>query len=120
MRSVVVGTAAVLMVSYAVPWFFGGQILSLVFGPAYVGGAPALRLLWLTTSLLILQALCVFALLGSDRTRGAWLCTLPCLLMSGLLWRFHETPTEIASCSLASVAAGTLPVGTMLVLARKR
>jgi O-antigen/teichoic acid export membrane protein len=111
--------AAGLVVGYAIPWFFGEEVLALVFGDRYRGGAPILRIMWLTTSLLVLQSIGVFVLLGVDRTRGAWALLIPCGLLVGLLWQFHGSATEVAWCSLAAVACGTLVVAAMLALPRR-
>ena len=112
-RSLTVAAAGLLTIllvaSFAIPWFAGEIILSLVLGKAYVAAAPTLRILWLATSLLVVEALAAFALLGTDRSRGTWGFPVVCGFMVLLLSRYHASPEQIALCNLAAVAAG-LPV----------
>jgi O-antigen/teichoic acid export membrane protein len=108
--------AALLIGSLVIPVFFGKWLLGLVFGPAYVGAVGALRVLWLTTSLLVLIALGAHALIGANRTRGAWAFLLPCAAMSLALWRWHGDMLQIAYCGLGSVALGGLVLLLMAAL----
>ncbi len=97
-----------LAVAALVPLLAGEFVLTTIFGPAYAAGASALGILWAATSLLVVQAVWLFALVATDRARGAWLLLLPCVAMIVLLTRFHAGPTEIAACSLAAVGLGLL------------
>jgi O-antigen/teichoic acid export membrane protein len=112
----VAGTVVVgLALAWLVPRLFGAEILTLIFGAEYAGGARVLQIQWLTTSVLVLQAVATFALLGGERTGGTWLLVLPCALLAGLLWRYHGTPTQIAFASLGAVASGLLVLGFLMV-----
>ncbi len=111
--SVTAAVAGGLALSNLVPWLFGATVLRLAFGADFAGGEPILRIQWATTSLLVVQAVAMFAWLGQGRTAGAWTLLLPCLLQVGLLWRFHDSATAIAGDSLVAAAAGLLAVGLL-------
>jgi O-antigen/teichoic acid export membrane protein len=110
---VAIAMAVGLFASLVIPFYFGRYILGLLFGPAYVGGAKVLLIMWLSTSLLVLEVVCVLALIGVNRTRGVSALLVPCALMAVLLLRHHATMTEIAVCSLIAVAAGTFAIAVM-------
>jgi O-antigen/teichoic acid export membrane protein len=113
--SVCIPLAAGLLGSLALPWFWGEELLRLAFGGRFAGGAPVLRILWLTTCLFLLQNLGQYVLLGADRTRASWAFLLPCALMVVLFWQFHGSATEVALCSLAAVVAGLVLVVVLLL-----
>jgi len=97
-----------LAASFAFPWFGGARMLRLLFGDAFVGALPILRILWIATSLLVLQVAAAHYLLAIERLRAAALFLLPCALLAGLLaWR-HGSLSQIAGCVLASSAFGLL------------
>jgi O-antigen/teichoic acid export membrane protein len=106
--------AAGLAVGYLLPWLFGREVLTLVFGAEFAAGAPILRIQWVTTSLLILDGVGTFVLLAEDRTRGLLLLLAPCALLAGLLWRFHATATQIAYDGLAAAGAGFVIIALLL------
>lgn len=116
--TVLVAMAAALAVGYVVIWFAGDRIIQLMFGAKFAGAAPIVRITWITMSLLVLQAVAAFALLGQDQTRGSSLFIVPVVALVGLLaWR-HQTAMEVAFCSLASVCIGALVVGVLFALGR--
>lgn len=103
-----------LAVSLVIPWVLGEWALQLVFGEAYVGAAPILRILWISASLLILQVAAAQYLLAVESLPSAWMFLAPCLLMTLLLWRFHDSTIEVALCSLAGVVGGFVLTGVYL------
>jgi O-antigen/teichoic acid export membrane protein len=106
-----------LTVSYAVPWLIGEWVLGLLLGAAYLEAAPLLRILWITTSLLILQVAASHYLLAVQRLRPAWTFLVPCAVLGGLLWRFHASTIEVALCGLAAVASGFLVTSALVWIA---
>jgi O-antigen/teichoic acid export membrane protein len=111
--------AAGLAVGALIPWLFGAQVLMLAFGSAFVTAAPILRIQWVTTSLLILEGMGIFVLLGEERTKGMWLLLIPCLMLAGLLGRFHVSAVEVACDSLVAALAGLLIVAALLLRAQR-
>jgi O-antigen/teichoic acid export membrane protein len=103
--------AAGLIVSLAVPLFFGEWVLLLLFGEAYVEAAPLLSILWISSSLLILQVAAGHYLLAAERLSRAWMFVLPCALMVALLWLFHSSTIQVALCSLAGITVGLILTG---------
>jgi O-antigen/teichoic acid export membrane protein len=95
-----------LSLSFALPWLFGDLMLQLLFGSAYVGAVSLLRILWITTSLLILQVAASHYLLAIEQLPAAWAYVAPCALLAILLWRFHASTVEVALCGLASITGG--------------
>jgi O-antigen/teichoic acid export membrane protein len=116
---VALSLGALLLASLVIPVFFGAPLLGLIFGADYTGAAPALRILWLTTSLLVLEALAAHAMIGANRTRGAWAFLLPCAAMSVALWRFHADLVQIAYCGLFAASLGGLVTLLMAALTRQ-
>ena len=78
-----------------------------------------MRILWAATSLVVVEAVALFVLIGTDRSRGAWGFVAPCLFMLVLLSRYHETPRQVALCNLAGVSAG-LPILLIMALLPSR
>jgi O-antigen/teichoic acid export membrane protein len=105
--------ASGLIASLVVPWLLGEWILLLLFGEAYGGAVPLLRVMWITSSLLILQVAAGHYLLAAERLSKAWMFALPCALMAALMWRFHGSTIEVALCSLAGVSAGLILTGVL-------
>src|SRR5262249_58667884 len=68
-----------VLASLALPWWWAEPIMHLAFGPGYAAGGPTLRILWVSTALLVLQGIGTSVLLAADRTRGSWLLLCPCL-----------------------------------------
>jgi O-antigen/teichoic acid export membrane protein len=113
--AVTAGVAGALALSNLLPWLWGSELLVLVFGAKFAAGASVLRIQWATTSLLVLQAVGAFVLLGEQRTRRSWMYLLPCALLVVLLGRFHGSTTALAFGSLAAAGSGLLVVGWLLV-----
>lgn len=107
--------SAGLLVAAVLLWLASGAIVRIVFGSAFAGSEQALRIMWTSASLLVLQMVVLFVLLGMDRARGIWALILPCVIQAILLGRFHASAAEIAGCSLAAACAG-LVVLFVLVL----
>jgi O-antigen/teichoic acid export membrane protein len=106
-----------LALGYAIPWFFGAEVLSLLFGRPYATGAGVLRVQWITTSLLIAQGMGAFVLLAEERTRQLWLLVLPCVVLTALLWRFHGNAIEVARDCLIGSLVGS---GVLVYLVSRR
>lgn len=113
---VAVVMAVGLVASLGIPLLFGGRILGLLFGPAYAAGAPVLVIMWLSTSLLVLEVVFFLALFGVNRSRGAAAFLLPCALMFVLLLERHGSLIEIAQCSLAAIVSGSVVLAVMAAL----
>jgi O-antigen/teichoic acid export membrane protein len=112
--AVVGATTLGLLCSLAIPWLLGAHLLGLLFGPGFVGAQPPLLVLWLATSVLALETLGAFVLLGMGRTEGAWAFILPCALLAAALSRFHSSGMDIALCVLAAAVSGLPVVATMV------
>lgn len=113
----VLGSLAVgLLLSFGIPLFLGSEVLRIVFGPAYAEGAMVLGIMWLTSSLLVLQAAVAFVLLGLDRSEGFWLLLLPCVGLGILLVVFHGSMMQIALCSLAAVVNGWIVLALLILV----
>jgi O-antigen/teichoic acid export membrane protein len=116
--SVTAVVAGGLALSNFLPWLWGGDLLTLVFGAKFAAAAPVLRIQWATTSLLVLQAVATFVLLGQERTRAAWTFVLPCALQALWLWKFHGDPVSISGSGLAAASAGMVVVGLLAAVRR--
>jgi O-antigen/teichoic acid export membrane protein len=108
-----------LGVSNLLPWLFGEPLLVAVFGPRFAGGGPVLRVLWATTSILILQSMVVFVLLGIGRVRGAWTLFFPCAVMATCLWAWHDSTLDVARAGLYGALAGSVPIGALWIGGRR-
>lgn len=111
--------AAGLAFSNLIPWLMGSFVIQLLFGSAFVGAVPLLRVLWMTTSILVIQTVIVFVLVGVNRTRGAWLFAMPIVVMIVLLRRWNSDALGIAHAGLIAVCVG-LFIALMLLLVTDR
>jgi O-antigen/teichoic acid export membrane protein len=103
--------------SLALPWWWGEELLRLLFGGQFTGGAPVLRVLWLTACLHLTQSAALYALLAAGRARACWALLLPCALLLVLFWHFHGSAAEVALCCLAAAVAGSAVVAVLLLVA---
>lgn len=109
-----------LLASALVPALFGGPLLALLFGAPFSAARPVLLLLWLAASLLALESLGTFVLIGLGRAAGAWAFLLPSALLPALLLCFHGSAEEIARCALGAALAGLPALGAMIYFSGRR
>jgi len=130
LAAVAVGvTSFAVLVSTAL-WFGADWIVRLTYGPRYIEGVPAFRILLLAFPLLSLNYALTHQLIGWDRQRAyAWLCLaalatnvalnvrlIPALSIVGAAWATIATELVItAGCALALAAPRrTAAVETLL------
>jgi len=111
-----IGLAASLFASLLLPWLGGDWLLWLFFSDKFIGGAPTLLILWLTTIVLVLESVVAFVLLGIEQAHGVWLLVIPCAAFVALLWHYHASSVEIAWCGLIASLAGAPILAVMLLL----
>jgi O-antigen/teichoic acid export membrane protein len=116
--TVLTAMTGALALGYVAIWFAGNRVVQIMFGAGFAGAVPILRVTWITMSMLVLEAVATFVLLGEDRTRGSSLFVIPVLTLVALLaWR-HKSAMEVALCSLGSVLVGAIVVGALIWFGR--
>lgn len=109
-----------LALSNLVPWLMGHLIVRVLFGPEFDDAIPLVRILWMTTSILVIQTAIIFVLIGVDRARGLWLFAIPIVVMVVLLRRWSADAVGIAHAGLVAVCLGLLIAFFLLAVADRR
>lgn len=117
----VAGVATVpALVLLAIFIVFGGQILSLVYGPFYVEGHLVLAILGIGQVLNVWAGSCGMALIMTGQERAMMSITVPCALLTVVLSWLGGASYGIAGVAVGSTIGLAIQNLSMVIAARRR